>query len=102
MKVLVLSAKNYDFKNSVGESIKGLKLSYITEEEMQDKDNFGFPVMQQSISNSSVEEMGIKEVGLYDLDFNFKPGKNNVPVVQISQVKFIKKIDISNLFSISK
>lgn len=102
MKVFILSAKDYNFKNTDGELVRGLKLSYITQDESQENDNFGFPVMQQSISNSCIQEMGIKEVGLYDLDFNFKPGKNNVPVVQISQVKFIKKIDVNSLFSVNK
>lgn len=98
MKVLILNAKNYDFTNKDGGNVKGLKLSYITNEELVDKDNFGFSVMQQSIANTTLEEMGINEVGLYELDFTFKPGKNNVPVVQISKANFLKKMDLKGLF----
>ncbi|HAT4094497.1 TPA: hypothetical protein I9Z34_003056 [Clostridium perfringens] len=98
MKVIVLNAKNYNFKNSEDETVKGLKLSYITDDYEQSESSFGFPVIQQSISQQDLKSMGIENTGLYDIDFSFKPGKGNIPIVQVSNVKFIKKIDLENLF----
>ncbi len=98
MKVILLNAKNYNFKNSDDELIKGLKLSYITHDFEKDDNSFGFPVIQQSISMQDLKSMGIENTGLYDIDFSFKPGKGNIPVVQVSNINFIKKIDLENLF----
>lgn len=100
MKVLLLNAKEYDFKSDNGQ-VKGVKISYLTKENGEDVK--GYPPIQSTISNSDIKTLGISELpGLYEADFTFVPGKNNAPTIQLSKFDLLSKVDFQKLFVCNK
>lgn len=97
-KHLILSKKGYDFVNTEGERIQGLKLSYINENPSKRENEEGFTPMILNVNDKSIVK-SLKEVpGIYEMTFDQVTGKNNKPEIVLSDVTFLSETDLSILF----
>lgn len=89
MKALVLAVKGYDFKNDVGESVKGNKVYYLTSDKVEGI--LGNPPMCVNLQDASCFD-GKKLPALFNMDFSMKPGKNNKPDIVLVGCDYVSDI----------
>lgn len=94
MEVLLLSLKTYDFTNDKNERVQGAKISYVMTEKVQEDGLCGFPPIQTSINNETYKKISAVP-GLYDFQFEMKPGKNNKAEMFLKDVNFVQEIDFT-------
>jgi hypothetical protein len=89
MKVLILSARTYDFEdNQSSKRVQGVTVNYVEGEPETASDRRGvFPL---TISAASEVWGNLRELpGIYEADFRQRPGKNNRPTLMLTGVKFL-------------
>lgn len=93
MKVLILSAKSYDFTNDDNERLCGTKISYLVDQQADD-DCLGFPPMSATLTKQDL--MGqVKTVpAIYNIDFTLKSGKNNKAELVLSKLELVKPFEL--------
>lgn len=96
-RVIILAKKSYDFTNDDGR-VKGCKIMYLTDENNNEEDLIGHTPFIVSISDDVVCDKIDKLPALYDLSFSMKIGKNNKPDIALKDVKFVKELDLVQLF----
>lgn len=94
MKVLILSARTYDFEDNQ-KRVQGVTVNYVEGEPEVASDRRGvFPL---TISASSEVWNSLHELpGIYDADFRQRPGKNNRPTLMLTGVKFVASARLLN------
>ena len=97
-KKLILSKKTYDFVNTEGERIQGLKLAYLNESPSKRENEEGFTPMILNISNKELLKSLEEIPGIYEMDFDQVTGKNNKPELLLSEIKFLAPAEITLLF----
>ena len=97
MKVLVLSARDWEMADDDGEIRRGVKFSYVDPlEEATGSGAEGVPPM--AISGPATLKPKVKEVpGVYELEFRQRPGKNNRPVLTLVDATFVKGVNIAEI-----
>ena len=96
-RVIILAKKSYDFTNDEG-TVKGCKIMYLTDENNNEEDLMGHTPFIVSISDDIICDKVDKLPALYDLSFSMKMGKNNKPEIALKDVKFVKELDLTQLF----
>lgn len=96
-RVIILAKKSYDFTNDDGR-VKGCKIMYLTDENNNEEDLMGHTPFIVSISDDIICDKVDKLPALYDLSFSMKMGKNNKPEIALKDVKFVKELDLTQLF----
>lgn len=96
-RVIILAKKSYDFTNDEGR-VKGCKIMYLTDENNNEEDLMGHTPFIVSISDDIICDKVDKLPALYDLSFSMKMGKNNKPEIALKDVKFVKELDLTQLF----
>lgn len=98
-KCIVLSSKPYDFVNSKGENIKGVKISYINKKPSSRDGEYGFPPLLVSCSADVVKGKRLDEVpAIFDLDFEQVTGKNNKPELYLTELEYVSPVDFGLYF----
>jgi len=99
MKYIVLSAKPYDFTNSNGENISGIKIAYINRKASVREGEYGNPPM---ITTCSLDTVRGKKLDLapavFDMEFEQVTGKNNKPELLLTDLEYIAPVDFSVFF----
>lgn len=95
---LVLSANPYDFENSQGERISGVKLSYIDSVASVRGRDMGHPPTVMSVDLSFMSKLEGNVPGIFELDFGQVaiPGKK--PNLILKDVRAVSPVDIASLF----
>lgn len=96
-RVIILAKKSYDFTNEDGR-VKGCKIMYLTDENNNEEDLMGHTPFIVSISDDIICDKVDKLPALYDLSFSMKMGKNNKPEIALKDVKFVKELDLTQIF----
>lgn len=97
-KVLITGYKTYSFQNQQNELISGAKISYLSEVKTSKQNELGYLPIQASVNLECISTL--KEVpGLYEINFDMVPGKNNKPELVITGFNFLKSVDLPILFS---
>lgn len=96
-RVIILAKKSYDFTNDDGR-VKGCKIMYLTDENNNEEELMGHTPFIVSISDDIICDKVDKLPALYDLSFSMKMGKNNKPEIALKDVKFVKELDLTQLF----
>lgn len=96
-RVIILAKKSYDFTNDEGR-VKGCKIMYLTDENNNEEELMGHTPFIVSISDDIICDKVDKLPALYDLSFSMKMGKNNKPEIALKDVKFVKELDLTQLF----
>lgn len=94
MLCLVIGVSKYNFKNTEGQQISGVKVNYLDEKETSENAKGYMP-----IKITAKEELYpfFKVVpGLYDLDFNMKPDGKGKPQLVLKSVEFKKEVSLPN------
>ena len=71
---------------------------YLTDENNNEEDLMGHTPFIVSISDDIICDKVDKLPALYDLSFSMKMGKNNKPEIALKDVKFVKELDLTQLF----
>jgi len=99
MKYLLLSSKPYDFDNSKGEHIQGVKIAYINRKPSSRDKEYGFPPLIATCSFDMVKGKRLEEApAIFDMEFEQVVGKNNAPTLFLTDLEFIAPVDIISLF----
>lgn len=98
MECVVQSLKAYDFKNDSGERVQGAKLSYFSLSPVAQEGLEGNPPLQATVDTNIVTNL-VKVPGLYNFDFDMKPGRNNKPELVLSKATFISEVDFKKCIS---
>lgn len=94
-KVIVTGYKKYDFENEQGR-VKGCKVSYLSENLIDDGTTRGHLPMQTTINEELVQ--GLTEIpGIYDAEYDMVPGRNNKPTMMLVNLKLIKPLDLKKI-----
>lgn len=96
-RVLITGVRSYDFEDKDGRKIDGAKVSYLGEKSSVKQNETGFTPMQISVKKELLQELETIP-GVYNLDFDMVPGKNNKPELAIVGFEFLKEVDIPSLF----
>ena len=96
-RVIILAKKSYDFTNESGR-VKGCKIMYLTDENNNEEDLQGHTPFIVSITDDVVCDKVDKLPGMYDLSFSMKMGINNKPEISLKDVKFVKELDLTQIF----
>lgn len=90
-KCLVLSARQYEFKNDAGESVAGITLNYLTLDLPIDGNTRGCPPLT---INAPAQMWPHLETlpGYYDLDFRQRPGPKGKPVLMVTGAHFVEPL----------
>ena len=91
MKALVLAVKGYDFKNDLGESVKGNKVYYLTSDKVEGI--LGNPPMCVNLQDANCFE-GKNLPAVFDMDFTQKPGKNNKPEIVLVGCQHVSDVSV--------
>lgn len=88
---IVTGYRPYNFANSDGEKIQGVKVFYL--DEGTDESECGlFPL---NISTTYDQLENLKEVpGVYDLDFRQRRDQKGKPVLVLKSIKFIDSLSV--------
>lgn len=96
-KCIVLGVKSYQFENDKQEKIEGAKISYVLENKASKSNENGHLPMQSTVSLDFLKTLNVVP-GVYELEYGMVPGRNNKPQLDITGFKFLKEVNIQNLF----
>ena len=95
-KYIVLSAKPYDFENSKGERVKGVKISYINKKPSVKEGEYGHPPFLTSVTFDSAKGKRLEECpAVIELEFEQVTGKNNKPEIILTDLEYVAPVDFS-------
>lgn len=98
-KYLLLSSKPYDFENSKGEKIQGVKIAYINKKASARENEFGFPPLLTTCSFDMVKGKRLEEApAIFDMEFEQVTGKNNRPELHLIDLEYVAPVDFSLFF----
>lgn len=97
-KVMVVGVKTYSFNDeSKNKKIEGAKVSYLTPLASNKQNEIGYLPLQASIPLEMASQL--QEVpALYDIKYDFVPGRNNKPEVIVTGFEFSKSVDYLGIF----
>lgn len=99
MKYIVLSAKPYDFENSKGERVQGVKIAYVNRKSSAREGEYGNPPMITTCSLDVVKTENLELLpAIYDMEFEQVTGKNNKPELLLTHLEFVAPADFSSFF----
>jgi hypothetical protein len=87
-KCLLLSARQYDFKNDAGEHVAGITLNYLTLDAPLGGNTLGCPPLTINAPADLWPHLG-ELPGYYDMDFRQRPGPKGKPVLMVTGVRFV-------------
>lgn len=93
-KCLVLSARQYQFKNDGGEQVEGVTLTYLTLDAPADGSTRGCPPLTINASVQLWPQLDTLP-GYYDLDFKQRPGPKGKPVLMVAGVHFLHPLRLA-------
>lgn len=88
MNYLILSARQYDFKDDAGKQVSGVTLTYADPEEPAELGRKGLTLLTISVPSSLWPSLR-SEPGLYRLDFKQRPGRGGKPVLQVVGCEYV-------------
>lgn len=94
-RCLVLSARQYDFKDDAGKSVEGVTVNYLTLDEPTDGATRGCPPMTISAPSGLWPQMTTLP-GYYDLDFRQRPGLKGKPVLMVVAARLVQPLRLSD------
>lgn len=97
-RCLVLSARQYDFKDDAGKQISGVTVNYLTLDQPTDSATRGCPPMTISAPVAVWRDLDVLP-GYYDLDFRQRPGKGGKPTLMVVAGKLIEPLRIGDAVS---
>jgi hypothetical protein len=99
MKYLVLSSKPYDFDNSKGEKVSGVKISYINRKPSARENEYGNPPMITNCSLSLVKGKRLEETpAIFDMEFEQVTGQKNKPELLLTDLEYVSPVDFGLFF----
>lgn len=100
MKYLVLSAKPYDFEDSKGKNISGVKISYINRKSSSRDGEYGNPPLITKCSLDAIKGKNLEACpAIFDLEFEQVVGKNNKPELLLTEIQYVAPVDLSLFFN---
>ncbi len=92
-RCLVLSARQYDFKNDAGEAVEGVTVNYLTLDSPVDTETRGCPPLTINAAPQMWKQLE-NLPGFYDLDFKQRPGAKGKPVLMVTGAHYVAPLDI--------
>ena len=98
-KYIVLSAKPYDFENSKGEKISGVRIAYVNRKSSTREGEYGNPPLITTCSLDAIKGKRLEEApAVFDLEFEQVTGKNNKPELLLTELDYIAPVDFNIFF----
>jgi len=99
MRVLVLAVSRYDFVSEKdGKRITGGKVTYITDRSVLDENRRGCEPMTVSVPGEVVSRCQ-SVPGVYEAEFEQRPGKDNKPQLVCSDLQCLQGLDVGRLIA---
>lgn len=96
-KVMVVGLKSYSFENDQKQRVEGARVSYLTPIESNKSNEVGYLPLQVTIPVNMISSFS-EVPGIYDVNFDMVPGRNNKPEIAITGFDFVKSVDYLGLF----
>jgi hypothetical protein len=93
VKTLVLGVRTYDFTGRDGGRVSGAQVAYVDPEE---ESNHGLSVILSHVSLDGAK-MFAALPGLYDLEFDLRPGSKLKAEIKLKRATLIRSVDIASL-----
>jgi hypothetical protein len=90
---LVLSARQYDFKDTDGRQVDGITVTYLTLDAPIDGKTRGCPPMSISAPSQMWPQLA-QLPGYYDVDFKQRPGPKGKPVLMLTGARFVQALEL--------
>lgn len=98
-KCLVLSSKEYNFTDSNGKQISGVKIAYINKRPSTRENEYGHSPLITTCPISLIKGKGLEKLpAIYDLEFEQVTGAKNKPELLLVDLELVSSVDISILF----
>jgi hypothetical protein len=95
MRVLVLSARPYDFKDDSGRQVAGATVAYITGEPSGDREKSGVDVFQTSVELRAYQTLD-QVPAIYEMACGMRPAPGGKGVqLRIERFAFVAPYDIA-------
>lgn len=98
-KYLVLSAKPYDFEDSNGRKVSGVRISYVNKKPSSRDGEYGNPPLITKCSLDAIIGVNLEQCpAVFDMEFEQVVGKNNKPELLLTDLEYIAPVDLSVFF----
>jgi hypothetical protein len=99
-KYIVLSANPYDFENTKGDKISGVRIAYINRKSSSREGEFGNPPLITTCSLDIIKGKRLEECpAIFDMEFEQVTGKNNKPELFLTELEYIAPVDFNLFFA---
>lgn len=96
-KILILGFTSYNFKDDNGVVRKGCKVTYLTENKLQEDSKFGYLPIVQNLDLSWFDKLTSTGVGFYNAKFGIV-SQGSRAKLELTDLEFINPFLINELF----
>ena len=101
MKMLLVGAKGYSFTQENGKEVEGAKITLLpSTPTMMDDLQKGYLPIQETVTLDLMKTLYVP--GIYEVDYAMTSGRGNKATMKLSQLKFVREVDLSTLFLMEK
>lgn len=97
-KKIILAKQTYDFEDKEGKRIKGCKITYLGKRPSPLENIQGYTPIIANVTDDISQLIEVVPA-VYEIDFEQVAGKNSKAVTFVSDIDFIKEVNIPNLFN---